>query len=312
MATMKAVQIHAYGGPEVLTYEETSRPGPKPNEVLIHTHAAAINPVDWKTREGFLKERTPYSFPLILGWDVAGVVEAIGAEVKDFKVGDAVYAMPGLSVGGYAEYVAVPTSTVAAKPRSLDYIQAASVPLAALTAWQALFDHANLSTGQRVLIHAASGGVGSFAVQFAKVKGARVIGTASTNKQAFVKALGADEVVDYRTTRFEEVVHEVDVVLDLVGGETQERSWPVLKSGGIIVSTVSPPDAGIATSHSVRSAHFGAQAIAAQLSKIAALIDAGQVKTVVETVLPLQEARRGHEMLQEGHVQGKIVLQTTS
>jgi NADPH:quinone reductase-like Zn-dependent oxidoreductase len=312
MATMKAVQIHAYGGPEVLKYEDAPRPEPKPDEVLIRVHAAAINPVDWKTREGLLQKFMPYSFPLILGWDVAGIVEAIGSNVEGFTINDAVYAMSGLQAGGYGEYIVVPTSAVAAKPRSLSYIEAASVPLVALTAWQALFDKANLTVGQRVLIHAAAGGVGSFAVQFAKVKGAVVIGTASTNKQAFVKALGADEVIDYRTTRFEEAVQNVDVVLDLVGGETQERSWQVLKPGGILVSTVSPPNAETAASYKVRSDYFSAQAIASQLQEIANLIDAGRVKTVVETVLPLQDVRHGHEMLQSGYVQGKIVLQVSA
>lgn len=225
MTTMKAVQIHAYGEPEVLSYEETARPAPKPDEVLIHVHAAAINPFDSAIRAGSMQEMIHPSFPLILGVDVAGVIEAVGDAVKDFKVGDAVYAMVGLQFGGYAEYVVASTSAVAPKPNSLNFIQAASVPLAALTAWQSLFEHANLSAGQRVLIQAAAGGVGSFAVQFAKAKGAYVIGTASASKQALVKELGADEVLDYRNTHFEEAVHDVDVVLDLVGGETQERSF---------------------------------------------------------------------------------------
>lgn len=306
---MKAVRIHAYGGPEVLTYEDAPRPEPSADEVLIHVYAAAINPVDWKTREGFLQQMAHYSFPLILGWDVSGVVEAIGSEVQGFEVGDAVYAMPGMRVGGYAEYVTVPISAVAAKPRSLDHVQAASVPLAALTAWQALFDKAALSNGQTVLIHAASGGVGSFAVQFAKIKGAHVIGTASASNQEFLEALGVDKFVDYRATQFEDVVHDVDVVLDLLGGETQERSWQVLKPGGILVSTVASPDAQTATSRGVRGEQVFVQANTAQLSEIANSIDSGQVKTLVETVLPLQEARQGHEMIQSGHNRGKMVLQ---
>jgi len=312
MTTMKAVQIHAYGEPEVLSYEETARPAPKPDEVLIHVHAAAINPFDSAIRAGLMQEMIHPSFPLILGVDVAGVIEAVGDAVKDFQVGDAVYAMVGLQFGGYAEYVVASASVVAPKPNSLNFIQAASVPLAALTAWQSLFEHANLSAGQRVLIQAAAGGVGSFAVQFAKAKGAYVIGTASASKQALVKELGADEVVDYRNTRFEEAVHDVDVVLDLVGGETQERSFQVLKPGGILVSTVSTPDAEKAKSHGIRSTHVMFHENAAQLREIAKLIDAGQVKTVIETVLPLQEVRKGQEMLQEGHAQGKIVLQVAN
>jgi NADPH:quinone reductase-like Zn-dependent oxidoreductase len=310
MTMMKAVQIHAYGEPKVLSYEETARPAPKPDEVLIHVHAAAINPLDSMIRAG--SEMIHPSFPLILGVDVAGVIEGVGDEVKEFQVGDAVYAMVGLQFGGYAEYVVAPASAVAPKPNSLDFIQAASVPLAALTAWQSLFEHANLSAGQRVLIQAAAGGVGSSAVQFAKAKGAYVIGIASTKKQALVKELGADEVVDYRNTRFEEVVHDVDVVLDLVGGETQERSFQVLKPGGILVSTVSEPDVDKAKLCGICSTHVMFHESSTQLREIAKLIDAGQVKTVIGTVLPLQEVRKGQEMLQKGQAQGKIVLQVAN
>jgi NADPH:quinone reductase-like Zn-dependent oxidoreductase len=312
MTTMNAVRIHDYGKPEALSYEETARPVPKPDEVLIRVHAAAINPFDSAIRAGSMQEAIHPSFPLTLGVDVSGTIEAVGAAVKDFQIGDAVYAMLGLQFGGYAEYAVAPASVVAPKPNSLSFIEAASVPLAAQTAWQALFEHANLSAGQRVLIQAAAGGVGSFAVQFAKAKGAYVIGTASASQQALVKELGADEVVDYHNTRFEDAVHDVDVVLDLVGGETQERSFQVLKPGGIIVSTVSTPDAEKAKSHGVRSASIMFHQDAAQLREIAKLIDAGQVKTVIETVLPLQEARKGQEMLQDGHAQGKIVLQVAN
>jgi NADPH:quinone reductase-like Zn-dependent oxidoreductase len=312
MTTMKAVKIHDYGQPEVLSYEETARPVPKSDEVLIRVHAAAINPFDSAVRAGSMQEMIHPSFPLILGVDVTGEIEAVGDAVKDFQIGDAVYAMLGLEFGGYAEYVVAPASVVAPKPNSLNFIQAASVPLAALTAWQSLFEHANLSAGQRVLIQGAAGSVGGFAVQFAKAKGAYVIGTASASQQASVKELGADEVVDYQHTRFEEVVHDVDAVLDLVGGETQERSFQVLKSGGILVSTVSTPDAEKAKSHGVRSTQMMFHQDATQLREIAKLIDAGQVKTAAETVLPLQEARKGQEMLKEGHVQGKIVLQVAN
>lgn len=306
---MKAIQIEQFGELDVLEYkEDIARPEPSEGEVLIHIHAAGVNPVDTLIRRGLLQKVAHYTLPLILGWDVAGVVEAVGTGVNSFKVGDEVYAMTGMMpAGGYAEYVALPAANVALKPRSLTFIQAASVPLVSLTALQGLFDIAELSPGQTVLIHAASGGVGSFAVQLAKLRGARVIGTASAANQEFVKSLGADVVIDYRSTPFETVAHDVDVVLDLVGGDTQARSWQVLKPGGILASTVTPPEKPEASN--ARGAYVGAQPNGEQLKQIAELLDAGKVKTFVEIVLPLQEARRAQELTQNGHPQGKIVLQ---
>ncbi len=309
MQTMKAVRIHEYGSPDVLKYEEAPRPKPGPGEVLIRVHAAGVNPVDWKVRAGYFKQMIQYSLPFIPGWDVSGVVEATGPGVARLKDGDEVYSRPDISRDGtYAEYVVVKESEVARKPQSLDHIHSAGIPLAALTAWQALFDAAGLRAGQKALIHAAAGGVGSYAVQLAKWKGALVIGTASGRNQKFLRELGADETIDYQKTRFEDVVRGVDVVLDTLGGDTQKRSWKVLKKGGILVSVVGPPSAEEATAHGVRQAATFTQPSAAQLTELAKLVDSGKVKSYVETVLPLAEARRAHELSQTGHTRGKIVL----
>ncbi len=307
MTDMKAVQIHAYGGPEVLKYEDVPRPAPQAGEILLRIQAAGVNPVDWKVREGYMKDVMPMQFPLILGYDVAGTVEEVGAGVTQFAVGDAVYA--DIKSGGYAEYVAFPAKEAARKPQTLDFTGTASLPVAALTAWQALFDHAHLEAGQAVLIHAGSGGVGHLAVQLAKNKGAHVIATASSQNHDFVRSLGADEVIDYNTTKFEDVVHDVDVVFDTMGGETQERSWGVLKPGGILVSIVSPDTEQKAKAHGKRGLMMMAQNNTAQLTELAALIDAGKLKPHVERVFPLAEARQAQETSQGGHVRGKIVLQ---
>lgn len=310
MATIKAVRIHSYGGPEVLRYEDAPRPEPADGEVLIRVHGAGVNPVDWKVRAGYLKTFIPYSLPLIPGWDVSGVVEETGANVNRLKRGDEVYSRPDLTRNGaYAQYVAVRESEVALKPKSIDHIHAAAIPLAALTAWQALFDAGSLAAGQTVLIHAAAGGVGTFAVQFAKWKGAHVIGTASGRNQSFLRELGVDDPIDYQKTRFEDVVRDADLVLDAIGEDTQKRSWQTLKKGGILTSIVNAPSAEEAAAHGVRAVRVGVQANPQQLSEIAQLVDAGKLRSIVETVVPLAEARRAHELSQTGHVRGKIVLQ---
>ena len=317
--SMKAVRIHKYGGPDVLTYEDVPRPEPKEDELLIRVHAAGVNPADWVIRSGkrfVLKE----PFSLILGLDVSGVVEAVGSSVAHFKVGDAVYGMmPIRRGGGYAEYVTIPATGVAHKPRSLDHIQAAAMPVVALTSWQALFDTAELSSGQTVLIHAAAGGVGHIAVQLARWKGARVIGTASGRNEDFLRKIGCDEIINYNTTRFENVVRDVDVVLDAivrdvnavmdaVARETLERSWSVLKKNGVLVSICARPSSETAAAYGMRGKYILAQPNAAQLTEIARLVDAGHVKPTVDTVLPLKEARKAHKLSQKGHTRGKIVL----
>lgn len=310
MTTMKAVRIHTHGGPETLVYEDAPRPTPLTNEVLIRVRAASVNPVDWKIRDGYGKQMFNHQMPLILGWDVAGTIEAIGPEVDKFKLGDSVYGYTNLlRDGAYAEFAIAKPEEIAMKPASLDFIQAAAVPVGALTPWQALFDTAKLKENQRVLIHAASGGVGSIAVQLAKAKGAYVIGTASARNADFVRELGVDEFIDYQSTPFETVVHDVDIVFDTIGGNTQARSFGVLRTGGFLVSIITAPSQETATKYGVQSTRFSVQPNAAQLSEIAELIDSGKVKPFVETVLPLSEARQAHEMSQSGRTRGKIVLQ---
>lgn len=308
-ATMKAVRVHAYGGPEVLHYEDVPAPSPNSEDLLVRVRAAAINPVDWKIREGYLQGVLNHKLPLILGWDVSGEVVAVGPEVVGFEVGDEVFARPDIERdGAYAEYIAVKASDAARKPATLDHVHAAAVPLTALTAWQSLVDAAQLQAGQTVLIHAAAGGVGSLAVQLAKARGARVIATASAVNIGLATELGADQFIDYTKTRFEDVAKDVDVVFDTVGGDTQERSWQVLKPGGILVSVVSPPPEATAAIRGVRSAFVFIRPSGQQLTDIARLIDEGLMKPVIHTVLPLSEARQAQVISQGGHARGKIVL----
>jgi NADPH:quinone reductase-like Zn-dependent oxidoreductase len=307
--TMKAVRIHEYGGPEVLKHEDVAKPKPAAGEVLVRIHAAGVNPVDYKIRAGARKERLPFTLPIIIGYDLSGVVESVGEDVKDLKEGSEVFGrMDFLRIGSYAEYATPNESEVVLKPASLDHFHAAAMPVAALTAWQALFDQAKLVAGQTVLIHGAGGGVGHFAVQFAKAKGLIVIATASGDNVPFAKQLGADEVVDYKAVKFEGHARGVDAVLDTVGGETQERSWKVVKPGGILVSIVGIEDQSAAERHGVRGAAFMAHPDAEQLAEIAALVDEGRVEPVIETVLPLAEAAQAHRMLEKGGHRGKIVL----
>ena len=306
---MKAVRIHNYGGPEVLKFEDVPRPQPATGDVLIRVHAAAVNPVDWKIREGHLKDHITYSLPFIPGWDVSGVVAAAGPGVTKFETGDEVFSRPDIARNGaYAEYIVVRETEVASKPKSLDHLHSAAIPLAALTAWQALFDTGGLGAGQKILIHGASGGVGSFAAQLAKWKGAYVIGTASRRNQSFLRQSGVDEPIDYEKTRFEEIVHDADIVFDTIGGDTQRRSWQVLKRGGILVSIVSPPPQEEAAKHGVRAGYLFMHPDSDELAEIARLVDAGMVKPWVETVLPLAEARRAQKLSEGGHTRGKIVL----
>ena len=304
---MKAVRIHEFGGPETLKVEEVAKPEAKATEVLIRILGASINPVDYKIRKGgYLGED---ALPLTLGRDVAGVVEAVGQGVDAFKAGDAVYAMLDRAHGGYAEYVAEPICNVAMKPETLDFIQAAAVPLAGLTAWQGLFDHGGLTEGQTVLIHGAAGGVGHFAVQFAAARGAKVIATCSGDDLDFVKQLGAAEVIDYHKERFEDRVRDVDLVYDLVAGETQDRSFAVIKEGGVLVSTLKEPDKARAAERRIRTARYMAAPNGAQLAEIGRLIDAGKVKPTIAGVFPLQQAAAAEEKLESAHVRGKLVLE---
>jgi NADPH:quinone reductase-like Zn-dependent oxidoreductase len=308
---MKAIRFHNYGGPEVLRLDDIPRPVPGPGELLIKVHAATVNPVDWTVRQGYMQQFLPLKLPFVPGWDLSGVVETIGAGVGKFKVGDEVIASLPLAPnrdGSYAEYTIVTEGETAAKPRTLDHVQASTIGVAGLTAWRALFETAQLAAGQKVLIHRAAGGVGTFAVQFAHWKGAYVLGTASTENQEFLRQLGVDQPIDYKKNRFEDVASDVDVVLDTFGGEVQERSWKTLRKGGILVSLVGPPAADQATRHGVRAVFHANSPSATALAEIAKLIDSGQCKVFVDTVLPLAEARRAQEMSAAGHIRGKIVL----
>jgi NADPH:quinone reductase-like Zn-dependent oxidoreductase len=309
MDMMKAVRVHEYGGPEALKYEDAPRPLPAAGEVLIRVHGAGVNPVDRAVRQGYFKDRMPYKLPMIPGWDVAGVIAATGSGASRLKPGDEVYGRTDLARdGSYAEYMVARESEIALKPKSIDLVTAAAIPLACLTAWQALFDNAKLAAGQTVLIHGAAGGVGHFAVQLAKIKGARVIATASQRNHEFLKSLGADQTIDYNTTRFEDVVHGVDVVLDTITGDTADRSYQVIKKGGFYVSILRPPSQEKAAELGVRTGHTFVQANVEELGEIAKLVDSGKLKAVIEKVFPLAEAAAAHNLNATGHTRGKIVL----
>jgi NADPH:quinone reductase-like Zn-dependent oxidoreductase len=310
MATMKAVRIHNYGGSDVLVYEEVPVPEPGSGELLVRVRAASVTPMDWKMREGYVRQWVDVPMPHILGRALAGDVVAIGPDVTGFAVGDTVFGTVNLMKGTHAEYAAVPAAEVMVKPTEMDYESAAAVSFSALAAWQALIEAGGVAEGQTVLIHAAAGAVGSLAVQIAKAHGARVIGTASAANAEFVRALGADEVIDYTTTRFEDVVHDIDLVLDLIGGDTQDRSWQVLKPGGILVSLVSmtPEAQEAAAAQGARAAMVATRPDMAQLQQIADLMTAGRVRSAIGTVRPLAEAREVQELSQTGHARGQLVL----
>lgn len=306
---MKAIVINAYGNEDVLDYVDVERPEPKAGEVLVKVHVAAVNPADWKIRDG-MGERFGFKLPLILGGDIAGTVEEVGDDVEIFKKGDAVYGMTLSSLsGGYAEYAVAKAIAIAPKPESIDFEEAAAIPIGALTAWQAMFDLANLSSGQRILITGASGGVGSMAVQFAKAKGAFVIGTASGKNEQFVRDLGADEFVDYTRQPFEEIVKDVDVVFDTVGGDTLERAFQTLKKGGFLVTSAQTPSEEKAKEFGTEAAFVFCKPNAGQLTEINRLIEEGKLKIYIETVLPLTEVKKAHQLSQSGRTRGKIVLQ---
>ena len=310
---MKAVVIHAFGKSEVLQYEEAPMPQPAAGEVCIQVRAVGVNPFDWKIRQGAVEQMMPHQLPLILGWDVAGDIAALGPGVTDFAVGDPVYALANPAKNGaYAEYVVVDAGLVAPKPTNLDYVDAASVPMAAETARLATYDAGQVAAGQTVLVHGGAGSVGGFAVQLAKLRGATVLATAGPDDLDYVRSLGADRVINYKQERFEDVARDVDLVLDPLGGDTQARSWQVLKPGGRIVSTVQPPtppaDAPQGATGQIVSVEPGAAALRA----LTALLEAGQLQTLVQQVLPLSSARQAHDMLEKGLGKpGKVVLRVS-
>ena len=309
---MRAISQTRFGGPEVLELVEVDKPSLVPTEVLVRVEAASINPVETSIRAG----RLPIlgQPPFRLGWDIAGVVEEVMPGMHRFKPGDAVFGMPMMprELGGYAEYVAAPSRQIVAKPESLSFEEAAALPMAGLSAWQAMVDTAGLTSGQRVLIHAAGGGVGHLAVQIAKALGAYVIGTASPSKADFVKSLGADEVIDYTQVDFADVVKDIDIVLELVGGGYTERSFKTIRPGGILVSGVgrSDPDLWrLAEEAGVRFAGLIVEPDQVGLDALVALVERRQLKVDIEHLFPLVETAEAHRLLETGHVRGKIILQ---
>ncbi|MEU8470032.1 NADP-dependent oxidoreductase [Streptomyces sp. NPDC029006] len=304
---MRAVVVEQWGGPENLVEREVERPEPGLNEVLVRVHAAGVNPVDWKTRAG--GALVEWGAVPAVGWDVSGTVAAVGPGVGVFRPGDEVFGMPLFprQAGAYAEYVVAPARHLAPKPASLTHVEAAALPLAALTAWQALVDTADVRPGERVLVHAAAGGVGHLAVQIAKARGAYVIATASAGKHGLVRELGADEVVDYRAVRFEDAVSGIDVVLDGIGGETAERSLRVLRAGGRLITLPGPDDVPAARD-GVRAVWMLVEPDHLGLREIAALVERGALRPVVGTVIPLAQAAKAHEIGERGRTTGKIVL----
>jgi NADPH:quinone reductase-like Zn-dependent oxidoreductase len=305
--TMKAIVAHAYGGPEVLKYEDVPVPQPKEDEILVRVIASGVNPADPLILNGKYAKEFGTHLPLILGYDMAGIVVKTGAHVTKLKVGDPVYAYL-LWGGGWAEYCISNENESAIKPKSLTFTDAAAVPLAALTAWQALIDVGKIQSGQTVLIDGGSGGVGSFAIQIAKARGARVIATASTANQDLLKQLGADVPIDYTQEKFEDIAHDVDLVLDPVGKETLARSYGVVKKGGIVVTIVSRCDETELEKHQIRGASLSSHPNAAELTEITKLIEEGKIKPIVSQVLPLTEAAKADAQAETHHTRGKMVL----
>src|SRR5438477_897030 len=306
---MKAVVVNEYGGPDVLKYQDAPRPEPKEDEILVRVIAAAVNPVDSYVRQGMFAKRGLDNRPAILGYDIAGVVEKTGANAKKFKPGDAVYCY--LSVmrgGGYAEFAVAKESETGLKPKNINFEEAAAVPLAATTAWQALIDSGKIAKGQTVLIHGGSGGVGSFAIPIAKARGAKVIATASTAHQDLLKQLGVDQAIDYTTTKFEDMVKDVDVVLNCVRADALGRSYGVVKKGGIIVSITDEPDQTECAKHGIRGSRLGANPDAKVLEELTKLIEARKMTPIVSQTFPLAEASKAHQQIETHHTLGKIVL----
>jgi len=306
--SMQSVRVHAPGGPQQLVIDTIPRPQPGDREVLIRVHAAGVNPLDWKTRQGTGPMR-PAHYPYTPGTDFAGTIAEVGSAVRTFRTGQAVYGQSPSHQGAYAQYVVTPPDSLALKPVNIDFAEAASVPAGALTAWQALFDHGNLQAGQRVLIHAAAGGVGLFAVQLAKRAGAFVFGTASAANESFLRELGVDVVIDYESTPFEQVAHDVDLVIDPVGGDTLDRSWQAVKPAGRLVILGSAPTDNNALQDGADAIKMVMRPSGEQLSLISDLIETGQIKPGVARRLRLSEASLAHRLGERGHGRGRIVLE---
>jgi NADPH:quinone reductase-like Zn-dependent oxidoreductase len=305
---MKAIRIHDYGNADVLRYEEAPLPEPGPDEVLIKIHGAGVNPVEWKIRNGAMRQARPLKFPAILGSDAAGTVERVGAVVSRFRPGDAVVARVD---GAYAEFAAVKTDAVGRAATSIPLAHVAALPIAAGTAWTTLFETAKLAKGARILIQGGAGGVGTFAIQLAKLAGFHVTATTSTANVALVQSLGADRVIDYRTEDFTRTAKDMDLVFDTVGGETLKRSFAIVRKGGQLLSIVSPPDEALAKEQGIDARFVRSNVTGTRLEEICGLIDAGKIKVVIEREFPLADAKAALALSEAGHVHGKIVLRVT-
>ncbi|WP_339187025.1 NADP-dependent oxidoreductase [Paenibacillus sp. FSL R5-0490] len=309
---MKAVVINQYGSKEELVEQEVNKPRAEANQVVVKLEATSINPIDWKLREGYLKEMYDWEFPIILGWDVAGVITEIGSNVTKWKVGDRVFSRPDTTrFGSYAEYTAVDEHLLAKLPDSISYEEAAAVPLAGLTAWQVLFTHGDLKEGETVLIHAGAGGVGMYAIQLAKHAGAHVITTASEKNHELLYSLGADQVIDYKTENFEEILKDIDLVFDTMGGEVAENSYKVLKPNtGRLITIVGEPNHDTAKSHNVLAKGIWLQPDGDQLQRMADLMEENKIKSIVGATFPF--SRQGiydaHALSETHHAVGKIVI----
>ena len=307
-STMKAVQIHTFGGREVLELNDIAIPEAKQGEVLIKIHAASVNPVDWKIRQGYLQPLLNHALPLTLGWDISGEVVAVGGGVIHLKVGDEVYSRPNIANNGsYAEYMTASAEEVALKPKSLTWQEAAGVPLAGLTAWQGLYELANIEAGEQVLIHGGSGAVGQFAIQLAKLRGATVYTTTSARNTDLVLSLGADHAIDYQQVDFSEL-RDMDVVLDTIGGEVQDKSWKTIKPGGRLLSIVQTPDEAVAASHGVTASFYFIEPDRSQLEEMARLADAGKLVVNIDSEFSLDQVADAHERSESGRAQGKIII----
>lgn len=307
---MKTVRIHEYGNADVLHIEEIPVPQIASDELLIKIHAASVNPVDWMVREGYLKDMHLHKLPLTLGQDFSGTVEKVGNSVTGFKVGDDVFGRPSLERdGSYAEFIEVKATEVALMPKTITYDEAATLPVAGTTAWETLINLAKIKKGQRVLILGSSGGVGSLAIQIARNKECYVIGTTSNANLDFVKSLGADEVIDYKSQDFSQLLSDIDVVLDTVGGENQEKAFKVMKRGGVLVSTVNKPDQKMADQYGVRCENVSVGPNAHILNELRTLVEMGQIHPVIDKVYRLEDAKQAQNYSQSGKVRGKIVLE---
>ena len=306
---MKAIRIHAYGGPELMQLEDAPVPPCGAGDLLVRVVAAGINPIDWKLRSGVMAAQIPKSFPITLGFDAAGIVTAVGGEVAGFELGDEVCFYAEFARGGtYAEYVAVDASQVAKKPRTASFAAAAALPMAGQAAWTALIETAQVERGMRVLIHGGAGALGTTAVQLAKEHGAHVTTTASGDGLALVKSLGADEVIDYRTQRFEQVARDIDIVLDTLGGPTQEASWATMRKGGILVATAMPPSPERAAAAGVRAAFVFTQPRGTVLAQLVERVDDGRLRIVVGQEFALADASQAHRLGEAGKARGKMIL----